>query len=351
MADSVADRVKTIVAEHLGVEPERVTPEARIVDELGADRLDVVELVMAVEAEFGIEVPDDAADRVQTVGDAVRLVERVIAEGGQRAAPAAPPADTGEDVDAATRRLCRQAASTILAGMSATDTSFQAIDDKLCEERGWAEDQILELAAGEPISMRDLAQIAYACSCEVHLHIAEVGAVSGGAKPVPPSPDGVVALMIGADGHVWATATDFDRSGYGGFELHQAQRIRARGALRREFVRRVCNTSIDTASLIEQALTEWFGPRCPDYDEGCDACRAWREYDGLREPASPSGAVSADAVRAEIAWHENAKSLALKMAEGNPNPHTAATLRCIADAHNEAHARLSALLPPEETKP
>lgn len=107
----------------------------------------------------------------------------------------------------------------------------------------------------------------------------------------------------------------------------------------------------DTASLIEQALTEWFGPRCPDYDEGCDACRAWREYDGLREPASPSGAVSADAVRAEIAWHENAKSLALKMAEGNPNPHTAATLRCIADAHNEAHARLSALLPPEETKP
>lgn len=175
MADSVADRVKTIVAEHLGVEPERVTPEARIVDELGADSLDVVELVMAVEAEFGIEVPDDAADRVQTVGDAVRLVERVIAEGGQRAAPAAPPADTGEDVDAATRRLCRQAASTILAGMSATDTSFQAIDDKLCEERGWAEDQILELAAGEPISMRDLAQIAYACSCEVHLHIERSG--------------------------------------------------------------------------------------------------------------------------------------------------------------------------------
>lgn len=66
----------------------------------------------------------------------------------------------------------------------------------------------------------------------------------GGAEPVPPSPDGVVALMIGADGHVWATAADFDRSGYGGFELHQAQRIRARGALRREFVRRVCNTSI-----------------------------------------------------------------------------------------------------------
>lgn len=71
--------------------------------------------------------------------------------------------------------------------------------------------------------------------------------MSGGAKPVPPSPDGVVALMIGADGHVWATATDFDRSGYGGFELHQAQRIRARGALRREFVRRVCNTSIARA--------------------------------------------------------------------------------------------------------
>lgn len=64
-----------------------------------------------------------------------------------------------------------------------------------------------------------------------------------------------------------------------------------------------------------------------------------------------SATVSAEAVRAEIAWHENAKSLALKMAEGNPNPHTAATLRYIADAHNEAHARLSALLPPEETKP
>lgn len=154
MADSIADRVRRIVSEHLGVPIESVTPEARIVDDLQPDSLDVVELVMGVEEGFGIEVPDEAADRVATVGDAIALVERLT--GAQETAEAA-------------------------------------------------------------------------------------------AEDLPPSPNGVVALMIGDDGHVWATATDFDRSSYGGFELHQAQRIRARAALRREFVSRVCNTGIARA--------------------------------------------------------------------------------------------------------
>jgi acyl carrier protein len=65
-----ADRVKKIVVEHLGVEPEKVTPEASFIDDLGADSLDIVELVMAFEEEFNVEIPDDAAEKISTVKDA-----------------------------------------------------------------------------------------------------------------------------------------------------------------------------------------------------------------------------------------------------------------------------------------
>jgi acyl carrier protein len=70
----IADRVKKIVVEHLGVEEDKVTEAASFIDDLGADSLDTVELVMAFEEEFGIEIPDDAAETIQTFGDAVKFI-------------------------------------------------------------------------------------------------------------------------------------------------------------------------------------------------------------------------------------------------------------------------------------
>ncbi len=70
-----ADRVKKIVVEHLGVEAEKVTEEASFIDDLGADSLDIVELVMAFEEEFGVEIPDDAAEKITTVRDALDYIE------------------------------------------------------------------------------------------------------------------------------------------------------------------------------------------------------------------------------------------------------------------------------------
>ena len=69
------DRVKKIVVEHLGVEAEKVTEEASFIDDLGADSLDIVELVMAFEEEFGVEIPDDAAEKINTVKDAIDYIE------------------------------------------------------------------------------------------------------------------------------------------------------------------------------------------------------------------------------------------------------------------------------------
>ena len=75
----VAERVKKIVIEHLGVEAEKVTENASFIDDLGADSLDTVELVMAFEEEFGIEIPDDAAESIVTVGDAVKYIDKASA--------------------------------------------------------------------------------------------------------------------------------------------------------------------------------------------------------------------------------------------------------------------------------
>jgi acyl carrier protein len=72
----IAERVKKIVVEHLGVEPEKVTENASFIDDLGADSLDTVELVMAFEEEFGCEIPDDAAETILTVGDAIKFLEK-----------------------------------------------------------------------------------------------------------------------------------------------------------------------------------------------------------------------------------------------------------------------------------
>ena len=71
-----ADRVKKIVVEHLGVEQEKVTEDASFIDDLGADSLDIVELVMAFEEEFSVEIPDDAAEKISTVKDAIDYIEQ-----------------------------------------------------------------------------------------------------------------------------------------------------------------------------------------------------------------------------------------------------------------------------------
>ncbi len=72
---TVADRVKKIVVEHLGVEEAKVTENASFIDDLGADSLDTVELVMAFEEAFKVEIPDDAAEKILTVKDAIDFIK------------------------------------------------------------------------------------------------------------------------------------------------------------------------------------------------------------------------------------------------------------------------------------
>ena len=71
----IAERVKKIVVEHLGVEPDKVTEQASFIDDLGADSLDTVELVMALEEEFDTEIPDEQAEKIQTVGQAIDYIK------------------------------------------------------------------------------------------------------------------------------------------------------------------------------------------------------------------------------------------------------------------------------------
>ena len=76
MADNTGAKVKEIIINELGVDPEKVTPEASFVDDLGADSLDTVELVMAFEEEFTIDIPDEDAEQMRTVGDAIAYIEK-----------------------------------------------------------------------------------------------------------------------------------------------------------------------------------------------------------------------------------------------------------------------------------
>ena len=75
MSEDISNKVKKIVADHLGIEEAKVTDEASFIDDLGADSLDTVELVMAFEEEFDCEIPDDAAEKIQTVKDAIDFLK------------------------------------------------------------------------------------------------------------------------------------------------------------------------------------------------------------------------------------------------------------------------------------
>src|SRR5213083_2402231 len=72
---SIEEKVKDIIVEQLGVNPEQVTPQASFIEDLGADSLDIVELVMAFEEEFSVEVPDEDAEKLQTVGDVINYIK------------------------------------------------------------------------------------------------------------------------------------------------------------------------------------------------------------------------------------------------------------------------------------
>jgi len=73
--DAVFQKVKAIIVEQLGLEDEEVTPESSFIEDLGADSLDIVELIMAFEEEFGLEIPDEDAEKISTVADAVRYIK------------------------------------------------------------------------------------------------------------------------------------------------------------------------------------------------------------------------------------------------------------------------------------
>ena len=75
MAKPIEERVKEIICEQLGVEAEEVTPGAKFIEDLGADSLDTVELVMAFEEEFDLEIPDEDAEKIMTVGDAIQYIK------------------------------------------------------------------------------------------------------------------------------------------------------------------------------------------------------------------------------------------------------------------------------------
>lgn len=80
MAEEIEERVKKIIVEQLGVDANSVTPQAHFVNDLGADSLDTVELVMAFEEEFDVEIPDEDAEKIQTVGEAIEYINNALAK-------------------------------------------------------------------------------------------------------------------------------------------------------------------------------------------------------------------------------------------------------------------------------
>lgn len=79
MSDKIEERVRALIVNHLGVDENRIVNDDRLEEELGADSLDAVELLMAAEEEFGIDIPDDAAEKIKTVGEAVAYIKGAVA--------------------------------------------------------------------------------------------------------------------------------------------------------------------------------------------------------------------------------------------------------------------------------
>ncbi len=77
---AVEEKIRSIIAEQLGVKVDEVTPQASFIDDLGADSLDTVELIMALEEEFSVEIPDEDAEKMTTVGDAIKYIEEKSAK-------------------------------------------------------------------------------------------------------------------------------------------------------------------------------------------------------------------------------------------------------------------------------
>jgi acyl carrier protein len=78
MSENSEAKIKDIIVEQLGVNADQVTPQAKMIEDLGADSLDAVELVMAIEEEFGIEIPDEEAEKLSAVGDIITYVDKVV---------------------------------------------------------------------------------------------------------------------------------------------------------------------------------------------------------------------------------------------------------------------------------
>ncbi|ERM92437.1 MAG: Acyl carrier protein [Caldanaerobacter subterraneus] len=74
----IFEKVRNIIAEQLGIDPEEITMESSFIDDLGADSLDIVELIMALEEEFDIEIPDEDAEKIKTVGDVVEYLSNIV---------------------------------------------------------------------------------------------------------------------------------------------------------------------------------------------------------------------------------------------------------------------------------
>ncbi len=80
MASSIEEKVKELIVQQLGVSESEVVPEAKFIDDLGADSLDLVELVMALEDEYGIDIPDEDVEKIVTVGDAIKYLEQRVSQ-------------------------------------------------------------------------------------------------------------------------------------------------------------------------------------------------------------------------------------------------------------------------------
>src|SRR5262245_5522952 len=136
---SIEEKVKDIIVEQLGVNPEQVTPQASLIKGLGADDLDIVELVMAFEEQFGVEVPDEDAEKLQTVGDVIKYIE-------EKRGPAADQTPTRSEINVpivpATDRREGQGGIDIESAETVPPRARSALSQALAAEgfppRNWA---------------------------------------------------------------------------------------------------------------------------------------------------------------------------------------------------------------------